>query len=413
MNRRVAIVVGVLVLTVGVAFGIRWFGVRTAEPLSTTRTDAAAHAAAHRVPGYVCPMHPQVTANAPGTCPICGMQLVATQPASANAPPQTVQLSAAMAQNLGVRKERVRYGVIVTEAYASGTIDRITPPHEYALNAHVAGRVHAVHVQPREWIGQGTLIAEIDVPGYVSAQRTYLAARAAPNPEEAAQWRERLVALGMSDATLSALNEGRAPVNFIQVLAPQAGRIRAVRTKAGAQIASGATIATVAAPVMAHVTLISNALGAYEIKAGNTARVQLLQQSDKSWPGRVESVSSRVAGIPYFSFGVSFAVPLESAENNMFVYAHIETARRARALLVPAEAVIRLEGENRVVRARSDGGLEPVRVAIGLANADWAEVLEGLAEGDEIVTSGQFLLDAEANLRAGLARLASPPMSTR
>lgn len=408
MKARVISIVGVLALVIVAAFAGWWLGMRAAGP-TTASVDAVAHAAAHRLPGYVCPMHPQVTADAPGACPICGMQLVPTQSAAGNDSQQAVQLSAAMAQNLGVRKERVQLGVVATEVYSSGTIDRIMPPHHYALTAEVAGRIQAVHVRVGDWIGQGTLIAEVDVPGYAQAQRAYLAARSGQNSDEAARLRERLVALSASDAVLSALDEGRTPVNFIQVLAPQAGRIRAVRIKPGAQIANGATLATVQAPMMAHVTLISHALGAYQVKPGNTARVHLLQRPDKSWPGRVESVASRVAGIPYLSFGVSFAVPADAAENNLFVYAHVETARRDRALRVPMQAVIRLEGESRVIRARADGSFAPVRIATGIANADWVEVTEGLAEGDEIVTSGQFLLDAEANLRAGLARLAPAP----
>ena len=410
MNTRIATAIGAAVLVVGAGFVGWWFGSR-ATASAATPAETHAHAAAHRVPGYVCPMHPQVTASAPGACPICGMQLVPIPATAPNDSPQSVRLSPAMTQNLGIRTQRVQYGAVITEVYAAGTIDRMIPPRDYTLTTHAAGRIHAMRIRTGEWIGEGTLIAELEVPGYAQAQRAYLAARATQNQDEAMQTRERLTALGATDALFTALDEGRAPVNFVQVLAPHAGRVRAVRAKAGVQVARGAALATVEAPVMAHVGLISHALTAYQVKSGNAVRVRLLQRPDKDWPGRVESVALRVAGIPFLSFGVSFAGPRDATENNLFVYGYVETARRARALRVPAEAVIRLESENRVVRARGDGSFEPVRIETGLANAEWVEVTAGLAEGDEIVTSGQFLLDAEANLRAGLARLAPAPTS--
>lgn len=402
---KIVTVIGISVLVFLAALAGWWVGVRehTATPATVA---ASAVSATPQAAAYVCPMHPHVTAHVAGTCPICGMELVPARSTADNTPAPTVQLSPAMAQNLAVRIERVASGTVLTEVYASGTIDRIMPPHDYALTAQVTGRVHALRIRAGDWIGEGTLIAEVDVPGYVQAQRDYLAARAGENPEQATQLRERLAAMGASDATLSALEEKRTPAKFIRVLAPQAGRIRAVRTKVGAQIASGAALATVQAPLMAHATLISHALGAYQVEPGNGVRVHLLQRPDKSWPGRVESIASRVAGIPYLSFGVSFAVPAHGAENNLFVYARVETGRRTRALRVPTAAVIRLENESRVVRALSDGRFESVRIETGIANGEWVEVKAGLTEGDEVVTSGQFLLDSEADLRAGLARLA-------
>ena len=408
LHTKIARVTGISLLLILAGLAGWWMGARhdTATPSAATasheRTTPPATA-------YVCPMHSHVTAHAPGTCPICGMDLVQTRTAANDVPSPTVHVSPAMAHTLAVRTERVGTGSVVTQVYASGTVDRIMPPQDYTLTAQIAGRVHALHVRAGDWIGEGTLIAEIDVPGYVQAQREYLAARTGENPEQATQLRDRLVAMGASDAALSALEEKRTPATSIRVSAPQAGRIRAVRTKVGASIVGGATLATVQAPLMAHVTLISHALGAYRVKAGNAVRVHLLQQPEKSWPGRVESIAARVAGIPFLSFGVSFAVPTEGVENNLFVYAEVETARRTRVLRVPAEAVIRLENENRVVRARGDGSFETVRIATGIANEDWVEVTDGLADGDEIVTSGQFLLDAEANLRAGLSRLAPTP----
>jgi hypothetical protein len=77
-----------------------------------------------------------------------------------------------------------------------------------------------------------------------------------------------------------------------------------------------------------------------------------------------------------------------------------------KRLAVPREALIRTATRTAVIRVRTDGGFEPVSVTIGREFGELIEIRSGLKDGDRIVTSGQFLLDSEANLRSGLDRLA-------
>lgn len=77
-----------------------------------------------------------------------------------------------------------------------------------------------------------------------------------------------------------------------------------------------------------------------------------------------------------------------------------------KSLAVPREALIRTATRTAVIRVRADGGFEPVNVTVGREFGDLIAIRTGLSDGDRIVTSGQFLLDSEASLRAGLDRLA-------
>jgi Cu(I)/Ag(I) efflux system membrane fusion protein len=90
----------------------------------------------------------------------------------------------------------------------------------------------------------------------------------------------------------------------------------------------------------------------------------------------------------------------------------IRTQIVERGLRVPREALIRTATRTAVVRVRADGSFEPVAVVIGRESGDLIEITAGLKEGDRIVTSGQFLLDAESNLRAGVERLAPAPAAS-
>jgi Cu(I)/Ag(I) efflux system membrane fusion protein len=81
----------------------------------------------------------------------------------------------------------------------------------------------------------------------------------------------------------------------------------------------------------------------------------------------------------------------------------------AETVNIPRTALIRSGTEDRVVIALGEGRFVPRRVVTGQESGDQVAVLEGLAAGEKVVVAGQFLLDSEANLRAGLERLGETP----
>ena len=91
---------------------------------------------------------------------------------------------------------------------------------------------------------------------------------------------------------------------------------------------------------------------------------------------------------------------------NMFIQVDLTANTNKRPeLLVPREAVI-ITGEREVViKDLGRGRFQPVEVTSGLWNDSHAEILSGLQEGDEVVVSGQFLIDSESSLQASFRRL--------
>ena len=77
-------------------------------------------------------------------------------------------------------------------------------------------------------------------------------------------------------------------------------------------------------------------------------------------------------------------------------------------LVIPVEALIRTGREERVVLALGDGQFASRQVSAGMESGGWIEIIQGLAAGDAVVTSGQFLIDSEASLKASLQRMGSP-----
>jgi hypothetical protein len=81
--------------------------------------------------------------------------------------------------------------------------------------------------------------------------------------------------------------------------------------------------------------------------------------------------------------------------------------RGSRTITIPLEALIRTGTRNAVVLALGAGRFQPVDVTPGAESGDWVEIRQGIKAGDVVVTSGQFLIDSEANVRASFARMQS------
>ena len=81
--------------------------------------------------------------------------------------------------------------------------------------------------------------------------------------------------------------------------------------------------------------------------------------------------------------------------------------RSNRGITIPSEALIRTGTRNAVVLAIGAGRFQPVDVIPGAESDDWVEIRQGIKAGDVVVTSGQFLIDSEANVRASFSRMQS------
>jgi Cu(I)/Ag(I) efflux system membrane fusion protein len=80
-------------------------------------------------------------------------------------------------------------------------------------------------------------------------------------------------------------------------------------------------------------------------------------------------------------------------------------AKTGPVLTVPASAVIDSGTKKTVLIAKGDGKFEPRTVKLGRRGDGYVEILKGVAEGDEVVTSATFLIDSESNLKAALQNL--------
>jgi membrane fusion protein, copper/silver efflux system len=147
------------------------------------------------------------------------------------------------------------------------------------------------------------------------------------------------------------------------------------------------------------------------VRAGLPAEIRVADYPGRHWNGVVESVRSDVdIGTRSLKMRVRIAKPDPALGPNLYADVVIrDTARRDGKITIPREALIRTGSRTAVVLALDAGRFQPVEVVPGEESGDWVEIRQGIKEGDTVVTSGQFLIDSEASVRASFQRMESAP----
>ena len=143
------------------------------------------------------------------------------------------------------------------------------------------------------------------------------------------------------------------------------------------------------------------------VRAGLPAEVHLPDAPGPRYRGTVESLTrERDIGAPVARARVRLPESEASLQTNLLAEVAIQgTPAEGNAYYIPREALIRTGSRNAVILALGQGRFQPVEVTPGVETDDWVEIRQGIKEGDTVVTSGQFLIDSEASVRASLARM--------
>jgi len=146
------------------------------------------------------------------------------------------------------------------------------------------------------------------------------------------------------------------------------------------------------------------------------------------WVKEGDPVEMQLAGVPgrIFNGHLAFIYPYAEAKTrtikvrlvfdnaelllkpDMFAEVTIQAKTQQDALVIPAEAIVRSGDGSQVFIARGEGKFEPRKVRTGLASNDYIAILDGLEEGEQVVTSAQFLIDSESNLREATSKMMAP-----
>lgn len=360
---------------------------------------------------WVAPMDPAYRSDQPGKSPM-GMDLVpvyADQAGAGAAPHTALRIDPRVINNIGVQ----------IAAVARGTLSRPVKTVGYVVPD--AERVAHVHVRARGWIERlvadtegarvrrGDLLFEIYSPALVSAEHEYLQALGIGQPGLVEAGAERLRALGMLPAQVEALRKSREVRHRFGVHASQDGFVMDLNVREGMFVEPGTTIMALAdlTTVWVEVDLFEQQIG--WVRCGQSARMRLAFAPTREWRGTVDYVyptirpESRTARVRLVFENDDLAL-----KPAMYADVEIDVEPRADVLSVPDAAVIRSGPTARVILAEAGGRFRPAEVETGLESAGRVEIVRGLAAGERVVVSGQFLIDSEASLDASLLRMLGP-----
>jgi len=407
---------------------------------------ALEHAKKHADPTYVCPMHPNVIKNEPGDCPICGMALVLKQqdeavsdadrkilyyrhphnPSITSDKPQkdemgmdyvpvyddgggtSVKISAAVENNLGVRTAKAERGKlwrrVDTVAYVDYDENKIVHIH-----LRTRGWIDKLYIKSEgERVTKGQLLFDVYSPELVNAQEEYLQALRSGSKTLFRASKDRLYALGISKKQVERLVKTRKVEQYVQVYAQQDGIVNKLGVRQGMYVMPDVEVMSLAD--LSTVWLLAEVFEkqAEWIKEEQPAEVTLSYIPGRTWEGKVEYVypslnrSSRTLKVRLL-----FENPDESLKPNMFANVTIYAGPKPDVVFIPREALIRTGTAERVILSQGDGRFQAREVVAGIESGDYVEIRNGIQEGDLVVTSGQFLIDSEASLKASLQRMSA------
>jgi len=401
---------------------------------------------------YTCGMHPQIIKKEPGNCPICGMTLVPVRSNSAgptaagerkikfykssmnpgevsdkpgkdsmgmdlvpvyeggDASAQAINIDAATIQRMNLKTGVVTRGPVLREFRTVGTI------------AYNEAGLRDITIKYEGWLEKlfvnttwntvkaGDPLFEIYSPDLYNAQLNYLVALRTEGAAGGALTRASLARLQLFDLAPEFLAElaskGEASRTYVY-RAPAAGMVIEKMGIVGQMMKPGERIYR-----LADLSTVWVLAQIYEqdlsfVKPGQDATVRVTYGPEKMINGQVESLLPQVEEQTRTATA-RIVLPNEdgSLRPGMFVDVRFAAQLDASAVLVPDLAVLRSGEHNTVFIAKSDGSFEPREIKLGVrSQGNFYEVLDGLAEGDRIVTSGQFMLDSESQLRDAIQKM--------
>ena len=373
---------------------------------------------------YHCGMHPQITDSKPSNCPICGMTLTPVYKNKGNSDKGIVQIDPTMVQNIGVKTEMVMKRKLTHTIRASGIVD-YDETKQTIITTKFSGYIEKLYVDyTGKPVQQGQPLFEIFSPDLVAAQQEYLQAIRYKSTMKSANdssvssgandllqsAKKKLMYWDISSAQIKELEQTGSIKKTLTVYSPFSGIIIEKNIFDGMQIQAGMSLLKLAdiSKMWVYADVYENELS--WVKVGENVNIELPDKAEKNLQGKVDYIypylqdQTRTARVR-----ISFPNENQSLKKDMYVTVNIIPVASINAIAVPEQSVIHSGTRDIVVMALGEGKFMSMEVKLGVLADGYYEIKEGLKEGDTIVTSSQFLIDSESNLKAGTSSMQGMP----
>jgi Cu(I)/Ag(I) efflux system membrane fusion protein len=347
----------------------------------------------------------------PGKSPFMDMQLQPVYAGEANE--SGVSISPQVQQNLGLRTVAVQRAAVSAGFDAVGTV-QFDERLSVAVQTRTAGYLERLAVRaPMERVAKGQVLGTVFAPEWLGPLSEVVALkRAGVAPELLEAARERTRALSIPADLLRQAEAGGAPQARYTLLAPVSGVVAELGVREGVAVSPGMTLFRIAG--LDKVWAVAEIPETQAVRWTRGQRVSAALQADPSqtFTGVMSELLPQVNAATR-TLQARFEVDNRRGQllPGMLLRLQVAGASVTR-LVVPAEAVIRTGPRAVAIVRRGDGGFEPRELKLGVESGELIEITEGLREGEQVVASGQFLIDSEARLRSVLGSLAATPAAS-
>jgi len=371
---------------------------------------------------FTCAMHPSVHASAPGKCPICGMQLIPVMKKgladSGAAGASVFTVPTDRQQEIGVTYVAVERKLLRRSMRAVGTIEYDRKRY-WEFVARTDGYVKKLFVtSPGEIVAGKQPLLSFYSPDLFTAEREYVMLLGMRDEAKAGQERDtpdslmesargRLKQWNVTDEEIAELEKSRKPAEEVTLYSPFRGVVKEVLAEQGGTVKTGDRLVGVAD--LSQVWVWADF---YEAEVEALQKGQKAKLTVNAYPGEV--FEGEVSLIDPFldegqrTFKVRIDIPNPDLKLRPGMYGDVTLdTNRGSGLLIPLNAVMPTGMRNLVFVDKGEGRLEPRTVTLGAEYDGFYEVKQGLSEGERIVASATFLIDAEAQIQGALKGLDS------
>jgi Cu(I)/Ag(I) efflux system membrane fusion protein len=393
--------------------GYRYAGHARQDTMPATPAEAAP--SDRKVLYWYDPMYPQQKFDKPGKSPFMDMQLVPRY-ADEGGTAGTVAVSPQMLQSLGVRTAPAETGSLEQRMEAIGTV-AYNERGVVQLQARAAGFVEKLHARaPLDPVAKSAPLVDILFPEWTGAQEEYLVLRRqdAPGAKPLADAaRARLLLLGMTEAEVSQVERQGKAQTRITLNSPISGVIAELNVREGMSVMAGAPLFRIIDLSTVWVNAEVPEAQAQWLRPGAGVEARVVAYPEMAFRGRVGALLPEVdVTTRTLRARIELANRGGRLKPGMFATLSFAGDRAASSVLVPSESVIRTGTRNVVILAQGDGRFRAVDVELGAESGGRTEIRKGIKTGDQVVLSGQFLIDSEASLSATVERLGAAETAT-
>jgi hypothetical protein len=356
---------------------------------------------------FTCSMHPQVKKQGEGLCPICHMQLT-PRSAENHADEAVISIDPIVVQNMGVRVQSVTEGELTRELNWLGTL-KVAQTQVRDVTIKFAAVVERLHAnRDGMTVQQGEPIFELYAPDLIVALEQLLAATRENDAVTSAAMRLRLLRWDMTDAQIDAQIAGGRVARTIAWPCPVSGVVMQRNIVQGGPIEAGTSVLRLADLSMLWLDSQVPHADLLAVAKGTTVQVTLQGSTEVFSATVLEVLPTLDEQLRTGTVRCEISNPDRHLRIGQFAKVRLRSVLAQKTLLIPSDAVLDTGLRQVAYVALGNGRFEPRELQLGqYGNQNMVAVKRGLVLAEQVVVSGQFLIDAESRMQASVRKLSS------